>query len=143
DLVRGAELHQQELAVGRLLHVRISRDEYNIDILNIYQHAYQQDSSGNNLSKRHQLWDKLNTTVQGLARRNMLVLIGDFNCTPKHVQGCTGYELSRAELYADAAEFSTVLEANHLVVLNTWSRRRSLDTFVGAKHKSIIDFVIT
>ncbi|CAE7608842.1 unnamed protein product, partial [Symbiodinium sp. CCMP2456] len=119
DLVQGAELHQQELAVGRLLHVRISRDEYNIDVLNIYQHAYQQDSSGNNLSKRHQLWDKLNTTVQGLARRNMLVLLGDFNCTPKHVQGHTGYELSRAELYADAAEFSTVLEANQLIVLNT------------------------
>ena len=49
----------------------------------------------------------------------------------------------RARLYADAAELSTILEANQLVALNTWSRRRSLDTFVGSKHKSLIDFILT
>ena len=45
-----AELHQQDITPGRLLHVRVARAEYNIDVLNFYQHAYQQDSSGTNLS---------------------------------------------------------------------------------------------
>ena len=143
DFMGEAELHQQDLAPGRLLHVRIARAEYHIDVLNFYQHAYQQDSSGKNLSKRHSLWDRLNSTIQGLARRNLLVVLGDFNCTPIHVPGHTGYELPRAKLYADAAEFSTILEANQLIALNTWTRRRSLDTFVGSKHKSLIDFALT
>ena len=71
------------------------------------------------------------------------MVLGDFNCTPVHVPRHTGYELPRAKLYADAAEFSTILEAHQLVALNTWSRRRSLDTFVGSKHKSLIDFALT
>ena len=109
-----AELHQQEIAVGRLLHVRITRSEYNIDVLNFYQHAYQQDSSG---AKSHGLWDRFNTTIQGVAKRNLLVVLGDFNCTPVHVPDHTGYELPRAKLYSDAAELATVLEANQGICL--------------------------
>ena len=138
-----AELHHREIKAGRLMHVRLARSEYHIDVVNFYQQAYQQDSSGANLSKRHGLWDSLNSTLQQLARRNMLLLLGDFNCTPIHAAGHTGCPLPRAEIYPDVAEFTTILEANQLVVLNTWLRRQQLTTFTGSKHESIIDFVIT
>ena len=121
-----AELHHREIKAGRLLHVRLARSEYHIGIVNFYQQACQQDSSGANLSKRHGLWDSLNSTLQQLARRNMLILLGDFNCTPIHAAGHTGCPLPRAELCPDAAEFTTILEANQLVVLNTWLRRQLL-----------------
>ncbi|CAE7225720.1 unnamed protein product [Symbiodinium sp. CCMP2592] len=143
DFQGAAEIHHKEIKPGRLLHVRLARPEYHIDVVNFYQQAYQPDSAGHNLSKRHSLWDSLNATIQQLARRNMLVLLGDFNCTPIYVAGHIGCSLSRAELYSDAAEFTTILEANQLVVLNTWSRRRLLPTFTGPRHQSIIDFIIT
>ncbi|CAE7364162.1 unnamed protein product [Symbiodinium sp. CCMP2592] len=143
DFQGDAEIHHKEIKPGRLLHVRLARPEYHIDVVNFYQQAYQPDSAGHNLSKRHSLWDSLNATIQQLARRNMLVLLGDFNCTPIYVAGHIGCSMSSAELYSDAAEFTTILEANQLVVLNTWSRRRLLPTFTGPRHQSIIDFIIT
>ena len=142
-LVGEDELQFREYTPGRILHVRISRHDYHIDLLNFYQHALQSDATGANLSARQQQWDRLGELLQTLARRNMLLLFGDFNCTPIHASGHTGQALPRSELYPDAADFTTLLEANQLVLLNTWGRRRDLHTFQGSRRKSYIDFVAT
>ena len=143
SLCREGELHFQEVIVGRLLHVRLTKAQHSIDIIGLYQHALHTEADSNNLALRHKLWNKLGLLLHNLPRRNLLLLMGDFNCTPEFVQGSMSVAYSESSKYPDADELAGVIEAHGLVVLNGWTRRCRQHTFVGAKHQSIIDFVLT
>ncbi|CAE6951814.1 unnamed protein product [Symbiodinium sp. CCMP2592] len=65
------------------------------------------------------------------------------NCTPEFVEGSMGHTYDASAKYPDSGEFAALLEAHGLILLNGWIRRRLQPTFVGAKHQSVIDFVIT
>ncbi|CAE7939122.1 unnamed protein product, partial [Symbiodinium necroappetens] len=54
-----------------------------------------------------------------------------------------GHCYEKASNYPDANEFAALLETHDLVLLNGWIRLKLQHTFTGAKHQSIIDFVIT
>ena len=142
-LCRTGELHYQEVVPGRLLHVRVEQEHHSLDILGVYQHALHLEAGKNNLPQRQKVWDKLGALLHNLSRRNMLVLLGDYNCTPEYVTGAMGHSYDKASNYPDANEFAALLESHDLVLLNGWVRRSQQFTFTGSKHKSIIDFVIT
>ena len=143
SLCHAGELHFQEVVAGRLLHVRVQRPHHAIDLVGIYQHAHTQDSAKHNQRQRHILWDKLGQLLHRLPQRNLLNIMGDFNCTPSFVQGSMSTAYPEAAKYPDSDELAALLEVHQLVILNGWTRRRRQHTFVGAKHKSIIDFSLT
>ncbi|CAE7271258.1 unnamed protein product [Symbiodinium sp. KB8] len=142
-LCRTGELHYQEVVPGRLLHVRVGQEHHSLDILGIYQHALHLEAGNNNLPQRLKVWEKLGALLHNLSRRNMLILLGDYNCTPEYVTGAMGHSYDKAGNYPDANEFAALLESHNLILLNGWVRRSQQFTFTGSKHKSIIDFVIT
>ena len=90
SLCHAGELHFQEVVAGRLLHVRVQRPHHAIDLVGIYQHALAQDADKHNQRQRHILWDKLGQQLHSLPQRNLLNIMGDFNCTPSFVQGSMG-----------------------------------------------------
>ena len=142
-LCRTGELHYQEVVPGRLLHVRVGQEHHSLDILGIYQHALHLEAGKNNLSQRLKVWEKLGALLHNLSRRNMLIMLGDYNCTPEYVTGAMGHSYDKAGNYPDANEFAALLESHNLILLNGWVRRSQQFTFTGSKHQSIIDFVIT
>ena len=96
SLCDNGELHFQETVPGRILHVRLQKAHHSIDIIGIYQHALHLEAQKNNLHQRHQLWDQLGRLLHSIPQRSLLVLLGDFNCTPAHVSGSMGAEYATA-----------------------------------------------
>ena len=143
SLCKTGEMHYQEIIPGRLLHVRVAQEHHSLDLIGIYQHALHLEAGNNNLPQRHKLWEKLGALLHNLSQRNMLVLLGDFNCTPEYVAGAMGHRYEKASNYPDANEFAALLETHDLVLLNGWIRLKLQHTFKGAKHQSTIDFAIT
>ncbi|CAE7249315.1 unnamed protein product [Symbiodinium sp. CCMP2592] len=94
----------------------LDSDLHSIDIVCGYQFALHQEADNNNLMHRHKYWDRL---------------------------GLHGHAYDASTKYPDSGEFAALLEAHGLILLNGWVRQRLQPTFVGAKHKSVIDFVIT
>ena len=143
SLCRTGEMHYQELIPGRLLHVRVAQEHHSLDLVGVYQHALHLEAGRKNLHQRHKLWEKLGALLHNLSRRNMLVMLGDYNCTPEYVDGAMGHRYEKASNYPDANEFAAMIETHDLVLLNGWIRLKLQHTFTGAKHQSTIDFLIT
>ncbi|CAE7216580.1 unnamed protein product [Symbiodinium sp. CCMP2592] len=137
--------HNHLIRVWLFCFERLSapQDLHSIDIVCGYQFALHQEADNNNLLHRHKYWDRLGALLHNLPQRNLLILAGDMNCTPEFVEGSMGHTYDASAKYPDSGEFAALLEAHGLILLNGWIRRRLQPTFVGAKHKSVIDFVIT
>ena len=142
-LCRTGEMHYQEIIPGRLLHVRVAQEHHSLDLIGVYQHAPHLEAGNNNLPQRHKLWEKLGSLLHNLPQRNLLIMLGDYNCTPEYVAGAMGHCYEKASNYPDANEFAALLETHDLVLLNGWIRLKLQHTFTGARHQSTIDFVIS
>ena len=70
---------------------------------------------------RHKFWITLARTLSTLPGRNLLVLGGDFNCTPEPSFGHVGHgQRAPAHYRADAREFNDIIREYDLCALNTW-----------------------
>eukprot|EP00439_Symbiodinium_sp_Y106_P064198 s3641_g10.t1 len=75
---------------GRLLHVKCDGLRASIDIVGVCQWVKQEDKNASTDSKRLSLWTQLGRLVGKLPRRNLLVLLGDFNTPVAHLPGHVG-----------------------------------------------------
>ena len=139
-----------EIIKGRLLHVRIfpsgklNDPEFSIDVLCIYQHAADEQYCLH--GGRQKVWVMLARCLAGLPRRNLLLLGGDFNCTPMPQSGHTGPGHCPPEKYrADAPELQDIIRVHDLCLLNTWSSAKhyNMYTFQMGERQVQIDYLIT
>ena len=134
---------------GRLIHCRLHCHPRNIDIVGVYQYVW----NGNVLQtqRRKNIWDHIQKTVDSLAKRNILCLMGDFNCslsTIPRLVGCNHYVDSTGQKmqgphHGDCSRFQMVISELKLVGLNTWHPWKG-PTFMNTLGRSSrIDFIFT
>ena len=145
-VISQANLAWQEIAPGRVLHVRLHGRVRHYDIFNVYQYTY----SKLNLDLRKQILAKLQQTLERLPSRNQFFMGGDFNCHLPWIPDFTGtdyYVWQRQHVkgtqHADYAVLQNLVVKLGLTALNTWNPRLG-PTFVhwasvGSFH-SRIDF---
>ena len=63
---------------GRLIHIQLRLPQRPLDLVLCYQHVY--NSNRDCLPKRRTFWNKLTDVLQQLPQRQILALVGDFNC---------------------------------------------------------------
>eukprot|EP00435_Cladocopium_sp_Y103_P003703 s4213_g1.t1 len=98
---------------------------------------------------RQSWWGKLDSYLSGLARRNMLAFVCDFNCSLPSVQSSAGpatfrwqgYQILGAQ-HADCGSFSRLLRDHRLSALNTWKPELG-PTYIKVNQVSRIDYIIT
>ncbi|CAE7214543.1 Pol [Symbiodinium natans] len=113
----------QEIIPGRVLRVKVCHKEAAIETLNIYQHVWiHTDDPEQNKQRRQTLLDKCTATIQGMARRDTLILAGDFNSEVHAVNGLIGTRVNRSAYHQalDPLTFPRFIQDNALVALNTW-----------------------
>ncbi|CAE7212621.1 TRPT1 [Symbiodinium natans] len=113
----------QEIIPGRVLRVKVCHKEAAIETLNIYQHVWiHTDDPEQNKQRRQTLLDKCTATIQGMARRDTLILAGDFNSEVHAVNGLIGTRVNRSAYHQalDPLTLPRFIQDNALVALNTW-----------------------
>ena len=110
---------------GRLLHVRCETAKVVVDVVCLYQWTVDERNSAINESRRQQVWQQLGKLLQGLPRRNLLVLGADANTGCRHLPGCVGRGVLDGSGRNISEDFLQILQVNQLVLLNTWSVARS------------------
>ena len=120
----------QELIPGRLLHARIPvgchKQNLHLDLINIYQWAWDTDASKQRSAKRQEVWQRLNRLLTTLPARNAKCVAGDLNCTPSTDGQHVGPSTYRGAAY-DAQQ---ALIAGRMCALNTWSSKRRSATYM-------------
>ena len=148
-LVAAENIRHAAILQGRLLHVKLEFPSHHVDIINLYQYAWNPDRAPQQmLHDRAQVWEKLGSCLLSLAGRNTLVVCGDFNCPLRPTNGSTGPGLVRPrEEPADANSFSAIIETHGLVALNTWGSPRQSHTYEahhrGTPVKTQLDYIFT
>ena len=120
---------------GRLIHCRLHCNPRNIDIVGVYQYVW----NGNVLQtqRRQNIWDNIQKTVNSLAKRNILCLMGDFNCSLSTIPRLVGPH------HGDNSRFQMMISELKLVGLNTWHPWKG-PTFMNTLGRSSrIDFIFT
>ena len=148
-LCEAYQLAWTSLQPGRLVHCRIHCHPRPIDIVGIYQYVW--NGSVLQSQRRKQLWDLTDNTVDKLAKRNTLCLLGDFNCSldsiPRLVGTChymdqTGKKMQGPQ-HGDMLQFQRLIRDLNLVGLNTWTPSQG-PTFINTLGRSSkIDFIFT
>ena len=148
-LVAAENIRHAAILPGRLLHIKLEFPSHHVDVVNLYQHAWNPDRAPQQmLHDRAQIWTKLGSCLLSLASRNTLVVCGDFNCPLQPIQGSTGPGLVRPRTEpADASSLQALIETHGLIALNTWGSPRQSHTY-EAHHantpiKTQIDFILT
>ena len=117
---------------GRLLHVRCKLGHNSLDLVNVYQHPENQTLTRSKpMVSRGQLWERLDRLLHTLARRNLTVLAGDFNCPiDSHTKSSTP---------PDQYEFLELLKKYHL---GSVRGHDAYPTYHGPQGSSSIDHVL-
>ena len=134
----------QEIVPGRVLRVKVSRDESAIETLNVYQHVWvHTDEPEQNLQRRQLLLDRCAASIQGMARRDTLIVAGDFNSEVQQVPRLIGRSLHRSEYHKalDPHTLTRFVQNNELVVLNTWRQKDPCTNYTRTGN-SQIDFIM-
>lgn len=146
-LCKQDQLRWRSAVEGRLLHIQLRLGNRNTDIIGCYQ--FTQASHKARQQDRERWWTSLDHLLGTLARRNMLVLAGDFNCCLPQAHSHTGPaefrwhgSLTTGATHADSGRFLNVIKTHGLVALNTWNINLG-PSFAHANHCSRIDFLIT
>ena len=130
---------------GHLLHVRFPKKQKHIDIVNLYQHCWNNASGIEQLTaKRDKLWFRTQALLSNVPIRNTLILGGDFN-TPCGSQGdCVGPGITPSKHPPpDQDQLQRMLMVLRLQVLNSWGKKSKSFTFENGEAKTQIDFIIT
>ena len=144
-LRRHADISHCTWVPGRLLHVRCECRELTLDVLGIYQWVQPSARNAPEVEKRSMLWDKLGRLLQGIPKRNLLVIGADLNSVVEPTPGHVGRGvLQQRERGADR-ELAGLLAVHQLVPLNTWGRARAQAayTFSNGSTRTQIDFLLT
>ena len=117
---------------GRLLHVRCKMEHNSLDLINFYQFPTSCTQTRTNpIVARGQLWSQLDALLHTIARRNLLVLAGGFNCPlSKHAQ---------QSVPDDFLEMQELFKKYHLGSVRGNS---STPTFFGNQSSSCIDHIV-
>ena len=136
----------QALMAGRLLHVQLRLSQRCMDVIACYQYSAQTDAS--RLTARRQWRDLLDRTLQSLPRRNVLVILGDFNCALSQTAGHSGpshFQWQNRQVtgkqHVDQGHFLNIIRVHGLNVLNSWHPNLG-PTYVKGDTCSRIDFVL-
>lgn len=145
-LCKQDQLRWRSVVEGRLLHIQLRLGNRNTDIIGCYQ--FTQASHKARQQDRERWWTSLDQLLGTLARRNMLVLAGDFNCCLPQAHSYTGPaefrwrgSLTTGSTHMDSGRFLNVIKTHGLVALNTWNINLG-PSFAHANHCSRIDFLI-
>ena len=130
---------------GRLSHLRIQRPNDSIDLLGLYQKAWN-SKNPEIRPQRKIVWNALRDCLRSLPLRNKVVVMGDFNtsCGPRG--SCFGPFAVKptSGQAADHERFADVVSDAGLVALNTWTKQGDNSTFVfGDRIRTQIDFILT
>ena len=156
-VIKATICHRDHLAFdvlhpGRLLHVRLHLRQMCIDVLGVYQYAWSPElGRATNVSRREEVWEALNATIERLPNRNQLVLCGDFNTDLQPCGKLVGPSTHPTHwnseglhrLHKDQFRFQDMISHHKLVALNSWGHTFD-HTFTGNFNaKSRIDFILT
>ncbi|CAE7824138.1 unnamed protein product, partial [Symbiodinium necroappetens] len=127
---------------GRLLHVRCFTSRVTIDVVAGYQWVWQGRDNETVIANRSLFWGKLSALLQTLPTRNLVVVAMDANTQLQPLPGLIGRGVLRTTQHRDL-EFEALLQAQNLVVLNSWgsSTRQACHTFANGTTYSQIDVV--
>ena len=132
---------------GRLVHIQIRFTERHVDLLACYQ--YTNSSEHRRSDHRSSWWHALDKHLGTLAKRNVLLLAGDFNCSLDACRNQIGTSLFRDSTglrhgprHPDMGQFHAVIRAHNLVALNTFNAKLG-PTYRQGTSSSRIDFFLT
>ena len=134
----------QEIVPGRVLRVKVCRDDSALETLNVYQHVWiHTDEPEQNVNRRQLLLDKCTASIQGMARRDTLIVAGDFNSEVQRVPRLIGHSLNSSEYHKalDPHALTRFVQHNELVVLNTWRLKDPCTNYTRTGN-SQIDFIM-
>ena len=134
----------QEIVPGRVLRVKVCRDESATETLNVYQHVWvHTDEPEHNLQRRQLLLDRCAASIQEMARRDTLKVAGDFNSEVQQVPRLIGHSLHCSEYHKalDPHTLTRFVQNNELVVLNTWRLKDPCTNYTRTGN-SQIDFIM-
>ena len=128
------QLSWRVVAPGRLLHCRLHIASKPIDILGIYQYPWNTSVAQRN--RRQSIWVHLRDTLQALPQRNILCVLGDFNCSLPSIDRLVGTPNFRTSngrqsgpQHGDMATFACLLQGFQLTALNNWLASHGDDQF--------------
>ena len=106
----------------------------------VWVHTYEPKQ---NQHRRQQLLDRCTAAIQGMARRDTLVLAGDFNSEVQHTPRLVGHSLHSSEYHKalDPHTLTRFVQQNDLVVRNTWHMKDPCTNYTRTGN-SQIDFVM-
>ena len=105
-----------------------------LDLINLYQHPDSPTASRPNpIEARGDIWTKLDSLLHKLARRNLTVVAGDFNC-PINAKAS-----KHQSLPADHYELKELIQKYHL---GSARGHDGSPTFIGAQGSSSIDHIL-
>ena len=132
---------------GHLVHLRLQGYERPIDVLACYQ--FMDDRSPTRLRQRQGFWQKLDSYLRLLPKRDQLILLGDLNCGITALTGQVGLDTfawqgrrHHSRHHPDTGDLMNILMDHGLVALNTWDSQTG-PTFVHGDHASRFDFIFT
>ena len=132
-------LRQLYLEGSWLTHVRCLRSDFCIDIVGMYQWAWNTQHVSLTEQSRHHVWTSAGRLLSQFSRRNLLLLV------PR--QSLVGKDVLQANNHAqtDAEEFMELISAHDLCILHTWksSRKSVAGTYSGPDVCAQIDFLAT
>ncbi|CAE7590378.1 Pol [Symbiodinium sp. CCMP2456] len=142
----GATIRWKDPIPGRLMLLRCVMQKQQVDIINLYQHAYSMRSSEQQaklMSKRLHLWKELDKLLGEIPWRSMLVTAGDFNAVLRPTPGVAGYGIHQGgqqpDVVADRSQLLQILASKGLCSLNTWGR--AAYTYKHPQGESQIDYI--
>ena len=138
------EVQVRHILPGRLSHLRIQRSNDSIDLLGLYQKAWN-CKDPKTRPQRRIVWNALRDCLRAIPWRNKVVLMGDFNtsCGPRG--SCFGpFAVKPTSGQADDHErFVDIASEADLIALNTWTKQRDNCTFVfGDRIRTQIDYIL-
>ena len=143
--VSAEQVRVHNVLQGRLTHVRIDLPNRNVDILHVYQHAASSDPSRAVKDKRRRLFNRLDTLIQSMPGRNLLVVGGDFNQPLPYAAPHTGSAIcvpspTNPDHSREGNTLLHIAERHDLVALNTFHCRPSF-TYQHCASRTQIDFI--
>ena len=96
-LVDEHSLSWQEVIPGRLTQVRCVLGKQQVDLLNLYQHAWSAKTAEQtqDLVRREKLWRQLDGLLGSLPLRSEIILAGDFSAVLGPRMGVAGFGIHR------------------------------------------------
>ena len=145
DVFPKEQIRWQTVEPGRLLHVRCFAEKQHLDLICFYQHAlpFGVEQQKEVMTKRQNVWKKLDALLGSQPTKSSVMLAGDFNCVLPAMAPCIGVGIhngpSAAHLVEERSKVASILRKHDLCVLNSWGRKHW--TYTHPRGQSQIDYI--